>query len=133
MGTLRHKIKNEKGQALVEMALALPLLLLLLWGIVEFGRLGHAYLTVTHAAREGARLGAVGYSDEAINDEILRRTASLPQSNLTIQITPSEQGRHTGTSLNVELEYSMEFLLPILAKALPDPYPVNTVSIMRVE
>jgi hypothetical protein len=51
---------KQKGQGLVEFALILPLLLLMVFGIVEFGRIFQAYLTVQHAAREAARYAVTG-------------------------------------------------------------------------
>ncbi|MGI6400044.1 MAG: TadE family protein [Bacillota bacterium] len=53
-------LKDDSGQALVEMALVLSMLLFLLTGIVEFGRVLSAQLVVSHASREGARIGVVG-------------------------------------------------------------------------
>jgi len=46
---------NELGASLVEFALVAPLLFLLLFGVIEFARLGHGFTTVWSAAREGAR------------------------------------------------------------------------------
>ena len=51
--------RDNKGQELVEYALTLPILLLLVLGIMEFGLAIFAYNTVANAAREGARVGAV--------------------------------------------------------------------------
>ena len=53
--------KNEKGQALVELALVLPLLLALLCGIVDFGWIYYNQITLTNAAREGARYAVIHY------------------------------------------------------------------------
>lgn len=50
---------NPKGQTLVEMAILLPLLLLLVMGIFEFGRAMYIKNTLTHAARAGARAAVV--------------------------------------------------------------------------
>ena len=52
--------RPRRGQALVEFALVLPLLMLVLFGIVEFGRAWNAKQVLTDAAREGARLAVVG-------------------------------------------------------------------------
>lgn len=52
-------MKDQKGQALVELAVALPLVLVLLCGMVDFGRLVHLKSTLTNAARAGARMAAV--------------------------------------------------------------------------
>lgn len=56
----RQRRFGNRGQALVEFALLLPLVMLLLIGIVEFGRAWQAKQTLTDAAREGARLAVVG-------------------------------------------------------------------------
>ncbi len=53
---------KERGAALVEFALVMPILVLLLAGIVEFGWLFAQNLNVRHGAREGARLVAVNYN-----------------------------------------------------------------------
>jgi Flp pilus assembly protein TadG len=50
--------RGEEGQSLVEFALVLPLLLLLLLGIIQFGAVFNALITINAAAREGARLMA---------------------------------------------------------------------------
>ena len=50
-----HRERSERGAAAVEFALVMPLLLLLVFGIVEFGLIMNRQITVTHAAREGAR------------------------------------------------------------------------------
>jgi Flp pilus assembly protein TadG len=58
-----HKInkegsRRERGQGIVEFALTLPLLLMLLLGIMEYGRLMYTYVAVVSAAREAGRYGA---------------------------------------------------------------------------
>jgi Flp pilus assembly protein TadG len=55
---------NEDGAAAVEMALVLPILLLLVFGIIEFGFIFNRYISVTHAAREGVRQLALGVAAE---------------------------------------------------------------------
>lgn len=56
--------KNERGAAAVEMAILLPVLLLLLLGIMEFGRAFNAQVTLTNAAREGVRVMAITNDEE---------------------------------------------------------------------
>ena len=53
---------RDRGSVAVEFALLLPLLLLLVFGIIDFGRALNAQITLTQAAREGARLAALGTS-----------------------------------------------------------------------
>jgi Flp pilus assembly protein TadG len=63
---------GERGAALVEFALALPLLLVVIAGIVDFGFAFQRYEVVTNAAREGARMAVlpVGYSTTEIQDRV---------------------------------------------------------------
>src|ERR687892_2642184 len=56
----RGRMGAEDGAAAVEMALVLPLLLLLVFGIIEFGFIFNRWITVTHSAREGVRQLALG-------------------------------------------------------------------------
>jgi Flp pilus assembly protein TadG len=57
---------GQRGQALVEFALVLPLLLIVLFIAVDFGVGLTRWIAITNAAREGARLGAVGADEAAI-------------------------------------------------------------------
>ena len=56
---------SEKGQALVEFALALPILLMLLCGIIDFGWIYYNQITLNNAAREGARYAVIHYDPSA--------------------------------------------------------------------
>jgi Flp pilus assembly protein TadG len=56
---LKNKIKNEQGQAMTEFALILPILLVLLFGVIQFGIIFNNYVALTDAARAASRKGAV--------------------------------------------------------------------------
>lgn len=56
--------KSEKGASAVEFAIILPILVTIVFAIIEFGIVYNNWIALTHAAREGARLAAVGYIDE---------------------------------------------------------------------
>jgi Flp pilus assembly protein TadG len=60
-----HKERSERGAAAVEFALVMPLLFLLVFGIIEFGFIFNKELSVTHSAREGARVYALNGSASA--------------------------------------------------------------------
>jgi hypothetical protein len=63
MQSFKHFTWREKAQSMVEFALVFPVLLLLLYGIMEFGRMLFIYTSVTTSSREAARYGsAVGNS-----------------------------------------------------------------------
>src|SRR5690554_4521916 len=55
-----RRIRDSRGQAVVELVLVLPLILLMVFAIVEFGFALNSYLTVHSAAAEGARYGSLG-------------------------------------------------------------------------
>ena len=52
--------RSKKAQSMVEMAIMLPLLLLILFAIIDFGRVLGAYMLIHDLARDGARTGVVG-------------------------------------------------------------------------
>jgi Flp pilus assembly protein TadG len=54
------RLRREDGQALVEFAVILPLLLILVTGIIQFGLLFNKYITLTDAVRSGAQTLALG-------------------------------------------------------------------------
>ncbi len=76
MAVVQRK-RKLRGQTIVEFALMLPVFLLMLYGIIEFSRYMQAYLTVQHAAREGARYAITGRS-------ITGDPADRPQSIVTV-------------------------------------------------
>lgn len=70
---------DQRGSAAVELALVLPLLLVVLLGIVEFGNLYFDQLAITHAAMAGARAGiTAGNPDAAVNQALAAACAALP-------------------------------------------------------
>ncbi len=75
---------RSAGTATVELALVVPLLLLLLMGIIEFGLLFEDFMLLKNAAREGARTGATGNSTTAIADRVENAAAQLATEDLTI-------------------------------------------------
>ncbi len=76
--------RNEDGAAAVEFALVLPVLILLVFGIIEFGFVFNRWLGVTHAAREGVRSLSLGDPDAETDAE-----ASAPDLGSPIDCTAS--------------------------------------------
>jgi Flp pilus assembly protein TadG len=68
---------RERGQSLVEISLLLPLFLVIIVGLIEIADAMNAYITVTDAARDGARLGSKGASDDAVRALVGVETARL--------------------------------------------------------
>lgn len=126
-------LKNQRGQALVEFAIILPLLLLLVMGIMEFGIMLNSYLTVRNVSREGARAGIVGGSDVEIRNTIVSTSPNLEGSNLTVNIMPAEVSRKSGDTLTVQLIYKYELIVPIISNLLGNEINLKAQTSMRME
>jgi Flp pilus assembly protein TadG len=131
----RHKLsfKESKGQALVELALIIPLLLLIVLGGLDMGRVLHSYLVLTSATREGARLGIVGASDNAIRNGVKEVAYTLKLQDDDISITPAQGLRARGTALQVKATTELQLLTPMLNIIVPSPFPLAAQTTMRVE
>ena len=68
---LPRRLRSERGAELIELALVLPILLLVFAGIVDFGLLLQRLITVNNAAREGARIAVLpGYSQTDVQNRV---------------------------------------------------------------
>lgn len=123
------KIRNQKGQALVEMALVLPILLMLVFGIIEFGRIFNAYIIVSNASREGARYAAVGRSLTDIETDIDNLTSTL--GTVTIDVTPTDDGE----SVKVTVTHPLPLITPIIGPMVSgsNHLDIESSTVMRVE
>ena len=99
-----------RGQGMVEFALMLPIVLLMIYGLMEMARLMRAYLTIQHAAREGARYAVTGQSTTGV-------VADRPSSIVTktrdaiagLQIAPSNDTSSVEPSDNpFQLDVSLD-------------------------
>ncbi|MDI6812991.1 MAG: pilus assembly protein [Desulfitobacteriaceae bacterium] len=124
--------KEESGQALTEMALVLPLLLLLVFGVTEMGRVGYAYITVNNAARAGARVASVGGDDAAIRDAVLQAAPALDPTLLDIEISPSFAQRQSGQNATISVNYPVQLIIPVV-QGFPNPVLVGASLSMRLE
>jgi Flp pilus assembly protein TadG len=110
---------DERGAAAVEFALILPILILLLMGLVEFSLIFNTQISLTNAAREGARTMAIH------NDPALARTATIaaaPSVNPgiaagDIAITPTHCT--VGATVTVTISYTADLLTGFFGATLP--------------
>jgi Flp pilus assembly protein TadG len=130
---VRKLIKNKKGQALVELALILPILIMIILATMEFGRVFYSYLVITNASREGARAGVVGTDDYGIKTKVKNAATTLPLTDSQITITPSQGSRPRGAPLTVQVNYSVTLVAPIPNVVVPNPFPLTATTTMRVE
>lgn len=108
--------RSERGAAAVEMAFVLPVLLLLIFGIIDYGRLLNAQIMMTEAAREGARVAALGLDDDAIEDRVQTATTGLSPalevgSGIAVTACPSDA--EADDDATVDLSYDFEFITPV--------------------
>ena len=80
---------RDRGASAVEFALVLPLLLLIVFGIIDFGRALNAQITLTQAAREGARLDAVGDDQGSVIAGTENAATGLGQVNVSVIACPA--------------------------------------------
>jgi Flp pilus assembly protein TadG len=78
------RTERERGQALVELALVLPVFLLLLLGIVQFGSVFRDYIALTDATRVGARQAAVARSTLPIDQRVSSITARVHKAAVNL-------------------------------------------------
>ena len=109
-----RRASRDRGAAAVEFALLLPLLLFLVFGIIDFGRALNAQITLTQAAREGARLAALG-SPNVVSGTQAAATGLSPVSVSVLTSCPSGAG--PGINAKVRATYSFTFITPINAIA----------------
>jgi len=121
---LKKLIKNSKGASVVEFALILPLLVMMVFGIFQFGIAYNNWIALTHAAREGTRLAAVGQYEES------RVRESAPSVQIeSINVTGQEGNigdpvtvTVTGVVLNLEIPLAGSW-----------PIQLSSTATMRLE
>jgi Flp pilus assembly protein TadG len=127
-------LQSKKGQSLVEAAIILPILILLVMGIIDFGLLFNNYIQISNASREGARKAALGGTDAEIVQTIQNMTTTLDLSKLNIVITPGESYRNHGVEVKVSASYENELITPMIGAFFPDGRAeLNVSTVMRVE
>lgn len=104
---------RDRGAAAVEFALLFPLLMLIVFGIIDFGRALNAQITLTQAAREGARLDALGEPDVSAETQ----AAATGLSPVTVTVTACPLGAGPSVNAVVNVSYSFNFVTPIGAIA----------------
>lgn len=110
------KLKDQKGQALVEMALLLPLLLLVVFGITEFGRALYIENTLVNAARDGARKASISPTSIPANDPAIKAYIKgiLPDFAQTADITNTPASIAGFDTITVVINLPFQSTVPII-------------------
>lgn len=115
---MMKRLKNEKGQAMVEFALLLPILLILLLGIIDFGWLFYNQLALNNSCREGARFAVVNTGKqnraELIEDRVISVTPPQLLEDLEITLTWSNLVQPLQGDITVKLDTQIVVLTPVL-------------------
>lgn len=99
---------QELGATMVETALMLPLLVLLIFGLVEFSRGYNAQVTVTHAAREGVRVLAITGDEVAAEIAAKDAATSLDPADITVSVVePCVTAQPTKLSVSYPFTYDI--------------------------
>ena len=121
---------SDEGQATLEAALAMPIVLLALLLIVQVGIVVRDALALDQAAREGVRTMAVTASPDDARDRV--RSAAGPLDAGRITITTSSSGKR-GDDASVDLSYIEELRIPIVSRFLELHLPLRAGATMRLE
>ena len=143
---MKKLIRDQEGTAVVEFAIVLPLLVMIVFGIIEFGLLFYDKQVITNASREGARLGIVATSplprksdtdiivkvNEYTNNNLVSfsgvKIVTFPPSTIT---HPSTQ---SGQPLTVTVKYAYQFLLlPKFISTLTGVQNLSATTVMNYE
>lgn len=135
-GSMDH-MKKKKGQALVEFALMLPIILFLLLGIVDLGRILYAANTINMASQEAVRYSGLGYSDDEVKQFAKDKCALSDKDDIKVNIDPetddTETKRKSGTYVTVKITYTVNYLFPLTNVILGPSYDISSQSTIRVE
>lgn len=126
--------QRDRGAAAVEFALVLPMLLLVVFGLIDFGRMLNAQITLTEAAREGARAEALG---SEVQPRIDAASAGLgPTKTVTWTSTPGHNCAAGDDDAQVTTTYTFHFVTPVgfIAAAMGGTFggdlPMTGVGVM---
>jgi Flp pilus assembly protein TadG len=98
------------------MAFVLPIFLVIVMATVDFGMAFREYITITNAAREGARLGITGATSTQMKDRTIQRSNNLSNgpltaTNVTTSCNPTTCA--TGSEVKVAVEYDYKMITPL--------------------
>ena len=137
------RLRNQRGAALLETAITLPIILLVSVGIFEFGRAYQTWQVLTNAAREGARIAVLpDYTDAQVTTTVQNYLTSGRLANAggaTITVTRNV-GFGAATASRVTVNYPFQFMVigPVArlvsrTSTLGAPLTMQSSALMRNE
>ena len=141
MGVMKFS-NRERGASVLEFAIVLPILLVLLFGVIEFGFIFYNKAMLTNAAREGARAGILARSPRLTEDEIKEVVEHYCENKLisfdnSVDLdvdAPPPPSPVFGDDLTVNVTYPYTFLfIPSFIPLVPQPINLTARVIMKYE
>ena len=150
MMQLFRRLRSVRGQSLVELSMTLPILLILVFGIIDFGMGMRSYISLANSVREGARFASVGnpagepsdcdgFTNDTVYGRICVTTGGLNVDLLEPSVTYPE-GIGPGNSVIVSADYDYNFITPLgdflnffSGGTFPTTIHLSTSSDMRLE
>jgi hypothetical protein len=121
-------LRRERGQATVELVLALPILVVVVMAFVEAAMIGADQVRVSHAAREGARMATVDPAAAAVDRAV--EASGLPGAE--VEVTPGSSERRLGGPVTVSVAYHPKAHVPLIGH-LFTLLTLRAEATMRVE
>ena len=123
-------LKRQKGQDLVEYALALPIMLLFLMVILDLGRVVYVYSALHNSVRDGARFGIINPADAVSIETVVRdRAVGLDPAELTVFVIQPDL-----ETIQVRAIYQFTAVTPIIGTLVgSNQWAVGSQATMRVE
>lgn len=129
---IRMSRRGEGGQSLVETALVLPVLLLMLLGIFDFGRAIYAYNALSNSARESVRLAIVDQNQAAVIAEGKQSAIGLDPATVTVVPTWSCSPAKIGCQAKVVVSHQWQAITPIIG-SIVGPIQLASTTEMPIE
>lgn len=126
-------MRDEHGQATLEVALTLPVVLIALLLIVQVGIVVRDALALAQSAREGARAAALHADDDPARAAVRRAAGPLDVDRIEIEITPVDDERMFGDPVTVALRYEERLRIPIVSRIVTTELPLHSSATMRSE
>jgi Flp pilus assembly protein TadG len=137
--------KKERGAALIESAITVPIILLISVSIFDFGRAYQTWQVLTNAAREGARVSIItGKTDDQVRDAVTKYVEGgglVIDSNHALTVT-LERGIEFGSNnaSRITVDYGFKFIVlgPVMrlvdrSSTQENDHPMRAVAVMRNE
>ncbi len=133
--------KNERGASAVEFAIVLPLLLIFVFGIIEFGFAIYDKTMITQASREGARAGTMFRIPPVTDEEIIQVVNNYLNNHLItfgspdqVSVTVTRGGYNPGDDLKVTVSYTYtSLILPDLIETFGRQFNLVAETTMKME